>query len=118
METRTRLPERGFYYHYKHDPNGPVNNYAYEVIGVGRHTENNCAREDRLMVIYRPLYEEATVFREGKLFDLRPLDMFMEDVEKDGRKIPRFRKVTHDETIAHLGATMVKMYHDRVLIIA
>ena len=29
-----KLPEKGFYYHYKHDSNLDVNNYSYEVIGV------------------------------------------------------------------------------------
>lgn len=28
------LPEPGYYYHFKHDPNGPVNNYAYYIYGV------------------------------------------------------------------------------------
>jgi 8-oxo-dGTP pyrophosphatase MutT (NUDIX family) len=37
-----RVLEMGFYYHYKHDPEGPVNNYAYEVISVGFHTEDDC----------------------------------------------------------------------------
>ena len=36
-----RVPEPGFYYHYKHNPNGPVNDYAYEVVGVGFHTEDD-----------------------------------------------------------------------------
>jgi hypothetical protein len=31
MKIPTLVPEPGFYYHYKHDPNGTVNNYAYEV---------------------------------------------------------------------------------------
>jgi hypothetical protein len=31
-------PEPGFYCHFKHDPNGPVNNYAYYISGVGHHT--------------------------------------------------------------------------------
>lgn len=32
-------PELGFYYHYKHDPTGAVNNYAYEILNIGHHTE-------------------------------------------------------------------------------
>ena len=34
-----QCPEPGYYYHYKHDPNGPLNNYAYYIYGVGHHTE-------------------------------------------------------------------------------
>ena len=29
-----QCPEPGYYYHYKHDPNGPLNNYAY-LMGLG-----------------------------------------------------------------------------------
>ncbi len=53
------MPERGFYYHYKHNPDGAVNNYAYEVMGVGCHTEDNCRPEDINLVVYRPLYESS-----------------------------------------------------------
>ena len=54
-----KLPEPGYYYHFKHDPHGPVNNYAYYIYGVGHHTEGNCRPEDAFMQVYRPLYEEA-----------------------------------------------------------
>ena len=87
------VPELGFYYHYKHDPQGAVNNYAYEVVGVGHHTEDDCRPEDANMVVYRPLYE-AFVYTAGRLFDLRPLEMWMGTVEKDGENILRFTKVT------------------------
>ncbi len=41
LKIPTTIPEKGFYYHYKHDPKGEVNNYAYEVMGVGSHTEED-----------------------------------------------------------------------------
>ena len=41
MKIPQRVPENGFYYHYKHDPNGPLNDYAYEVVGVGCHKIND-----------------------------------------------------------------------------
>jgi hypothetical protein len=104
------LPSLGFYYHYKHDPNGSINNYAYEVIGVGHHTEDDCRPEDSYMVVYRPLYEEALVYKEGKLFDLRPLKMFMENVTKDGKIFPRFQKIEGAEVIAKLEGMKEKMY--------
>ncbi len=68
IETPKEVPENGFYYHYKHDPDGPMNNYAYEVIGVGHHTEDYATVEDMHMVVYRPLYEDAGVYKAGKLF--------------------------------------------------
>ena len=109
MKIPTTVPEKGFYYHYKHDPAGPVNNYAYEIIGVGCHTEDDCRPEDENMVVYRPLYE-SSVYRAGKLFDLRPLDMFMQSVTKNGATQPRFRKIIDTNVIAELTAVRDKMY--------
>ena len=53
-----KLPKPGYYYHFKHDPSGPLNNYAYYIYGVGHHTEDNCPEADAFMQVYRPLYEE------------------------------------------------------------
>lgn len=103
------VPENGFYYHYKHDPAGSVNNYAYEVIGVGHHTEDDCRPEDQYMVVYRPLYE-AFVYKAGKLFDLRPLEMWMGTVEKEGETISRFTRITDPERIRELTAIRQAMY--------
>lgn len=58
-------PLKGFYYHYK-DPQK-----HYEVLGVAFHTET-----EEHMVVYKPLYEGAI----AELF-VRPLAMFMEDVD-------------------------------------
>src|SRR5271170_1814103 len=49
-----KRPEPGYYYHYKHDPNGPLNNYAYYIYGVGHHTEDDCRPDDVFMQVYRP----------------------------------------------------------------
>jgi len=73
-----------------------VNNYAYEVIGVGYHTEADCRPEDVNMVVYQPIYE-SSVYKMGKFFDIRPLAMFMENVAKDGKTFPRFQKITDAE---------------------
>ncbi len=109
MKIPTQVPKNGFYYHYKHEPSGSVNNYAYEVIGVGCHTEDDCRPEDANMVIYRPLYE-ASVYKAGKLFDLRPLDMWMGEVTKDGVTFPRFTKITDLTVITQLEEIKQKMY--------
>lgn len=63
----------GIYEHFKGN--------RYEVIGVARHSET---LEE--MVVYRALYGEYDLW-------VRPLKMFLEEVEKDGRRIPRFRYV-------------------------
>lgn len=50
----------------------------YQVLGVARHSETG-----EEMVIYRPLYGEKALW-------VRPLEMFTEQVERDGRRMPRF----------------------------
>lgn len=63
----------GIYEHYKGS--------RYEVIGVAKYSET---LEE--MVVYRALYGERELW-------IRPLKMFVEDVEMNGKKIPRFRPV-------------------------
>ena len=100
-----KVPEKGFDYHYKHDQSGAINNYAYEVVGVGYHTEEN----GKYFVVYRPLYE-SFVYKMGKLFDLRPIQMFMENINKDSQTLPRFEKITDIKIIAELEEIKKKMY--------
>jgi len=109
MKIPSKVPEKGFYYHYKHDPNGEVNNYAYEVMGVGVHTEDDCRPDDAHMVVYRPLYS-SSVYKAGKLFDLRPLLMWMGTVMIGGKVFPRFQKIIDLKTIALLEAIKKDMY--------
>ena len=63
----------GKYRHYK--------GKEYNVVGVAKHSET---LDD--LVIYEALY------RDG-LFWVRPFDMFFEDVEIDGKKVPRFEYI-------------------------
>ena len=105
LKPLTKIPEKGFYYHYKHDPAGPLNNYAYEVIGVGHHTE----QDGTYFVVYRPIYE-SSVYLEGKFFDVRPLEMFMEDKEIEGKMVERFKKITDESAISELTKIAQKMY--------
>ncbi len=106
-----KIPEKGFYYHYKHDPKGEVNNYAYEVLNIGHHTEIN-GLDESAMVVYRPLYE-ASVYKIGKHWDVRPLPMFMEKVEKEGVMMDRFTPITDPEIIKLLEEKCNELYpHD------
>jgi len=61
----------GLYRHYK--------NLPYEVVGLARHSETL-----EPMVVYRPLYGEQALW-------VRPYAMFVQDVEVDGVRQPRFR---------------------------
>lgn len=58
----------------------------YEVIGVGRSSENP---KDEF-VVYKQLH--VGEFPEGTIW-IRPKAMFLETVEKDGKKVPRFSPV-------------------------
>jgi hypothetical protein len=108
---KNKIPEKGFYYHYKHDPSKGVTDYAYEMAGVGVHTEEDCRPEDANMIVYRPLYQDASVFKAGKLFDLRPFEMWVGDVIKDGRPpVKRFQKINDPEVIKALEIIKIEMY--------
>jgi hypothetical protein len=104
-----RLIEPGYYYHYKHDASGEVNNYAYYIYGVGHHTEDDAPEFDRHMQAYRPLYD-AFVYKNGKMLDLRPHHMFFEQVEWQGKLVPRFTKITDPTILAELKKIRRKMY--------
>ena len=67
-------PRPGRYRHYKGND--------YEVVGVARHSESG-----EELVVYRPLYEASWPLW------VRPLAMFVETVEVDGRAVPRFAYV-------------------------
>jgi hypothetical protein len=63
----------GRYLHYKGN--------EYVVLGVARHSET----EERL-VVYQPQYGERGLW-------VRPLDMFLESVVRDGETVPRFKYI-------------------------
>lgn len=65
--------ELGKYRHYKGG--------LYEVVGVANHSETL-----EKMVVYKHLDDDGGLW-------VRPLAMFKEFIEKDGEKIPRFKKV-------------------------
>ena len=90
------IPKPGFYYHHKHDPKGEITNYAYEVIGVGMDTESR-----EFNVIYRPLYQNT--FLGKAQYCIRPYEIFIGQVEKGGKMVPRFVKIEDKEVIEELS---------------
>jgi hypothetical protein len=70
----TKNVHPGKYHHYK--------GKLYEVIGTVRHSET---LEE--LVLYKTLYKNKT-----SALWVRPVKMFLEDVEVDGKKIPRFKR--------------------------
>lgn len=106
----TNVPVVGFYRHYKHDPNGPLGNATYELLAIGYHTEDDSVH----FVVYRPLYE-AYVYKTSKecgtpCVDVRPLSMWMETVDKDGKVMPRFELIADEAQVAELGRLRDQMY--------
>ena len=65
--------KKGTYQHYKGN--------FYEVIGVAKHSETL-----ELMVVYKALYKT----QEGNLW-VRPLKMFLENVQSSGEIVSRFK---------------------------
>jgi hypothetical protein len=63
----------GKYRHYK--------GKEYEVVGVAKHSET---LEE--LVVYKALYGEGQIW-------IRPLNMFLEEVDVDGKKILRFKHI-------------------------
>ncbi|MBS0152111.1 MAG: DUF1653 domain-containing protein [Nitrospira sp.] len=53
----------------------------YEVLGVARHSET-----EEEVVVYRALYGDRGLW-------IRPLAMFIENVEKRGVSVPRFSRI-------------------------
>ncbi len=66
--------ELGIYEHYK--------GKLYEVVGVALHSETQ-----EPLVVYKPLYKSIATYW------VRPYEMFVENVEIDGKTFPRFKKV-------------------------
>ena len=62
------------------------------------------------MQVYRPLYEASYAYRNGGLFDLRPLHMFFKPAEWMGKMVPRFTRILDPDVIAELEAIKVRMY--------
>ena len=65
--------EPGRYRHYK--------GHEYTVLGTARHSET-----EEVLVVYRQEYGTGGLW-------VRPLSMFVEAVEIDGRRVPRFARI-------------------------
>ena len=62
--------KKGIYRHYKGN--------EYELLYTAQHSET-----EEWMVVYRALYDAYGVW-------VRPLEMFTEEIEVDGMRVPRF----------------------------
>lgn len=76
----------GFYRHFKGN--------IYEVIGVGKHSETT-----EELVVYRGLYNSPHGY--GAIW-LRPIPMFLETIERDGKTMRRFDPISNEEAFEAL----------------
>jgi cyclomaltodextrinase len=63
----------------------------YAVLGIARDSDTMTE-----MVVYRALYGERGLW-------VRPLSMFTAEVERDGRRMPRFQYIGPDAGTASIG---------------
>ncbi len=78
-----QYPETGVYEHYK---STPKSRRYYQVLGFARHTET-----EEVLAVYMPLY--VIPEHKGLRLQVRPLDMFMEEIEYRGKTLPRFKYI-------------------------
>lgn len=76
-------PQVGVYEHYK---STPQDRRYYQIIGFARHTET-----EEILVVYIPLY--VIPEHKGLRMQVRPLDMFVENVTYNNIIMPRFRYI-------------------------
>ncbi len=83
MAGNAKYPPTGVYEHYKSTPGS--RRYC-QIIGLARHTETN-----EELVVYIPPY--VIPKHKGLQLQVRPLEMFTENVVVDGQTQPRFRYI-------------------------
>lgn len=78
-----RLPKVGeIYKHFKSDD-------TYQIVAISRHTETQ-----EVFVVYKPISYELDWLKEENCDSAaRPLSMFMDEIDRDGYKGPRFIKI-------------------------
>jgi len=79
--------EPGFFKHFKGN--------VYEVFGVGKHSETG-----EELVVYRGLYDSPHGY--GAIW-IRPVAMFLETIERDGKTMRRFAPISTEEAIEILN---------------
>lgn len=97
-----QLPENGFYYHYRHGEEKSFNDYAYEIVGTGKHSE-----DESIFVTYRPLYKNNL---SPQNYYVRPIELFFDEVVWKDKTLPHFCKITDPEIITKLLEIKNQLY--------
>ena len=80
------LVEAGYYKHFKGN--------IYQVIGTGKHSETG-----EELVVYKGLYDSPHGY--GAIW-IRPILMFIETIERDGKTMRRFAPISDEEAMTVL----------------
>jgi len=103
------VPRPGFHYHFKRKPDQPINSCAYEVIGISWNAEND-KEDEEPVVVYRSLYDPSSpIPGTGQALDHRRVSNFFEMVDREGKSVPRFVRVTNPEDYQRLKAIRDQM---------
>ena len=84
--------ELGYYKHFKGN--------LYQVIAVGKHSESG-----EEMVVYKGLYDSPHGY--GAIW-IRPVAMFLETIERDGKTMRRFAPISEEEARSTFFDTLKK----------
>lgn len=85
-----QLPKAGE--KYRHYKSAVGNDQLYEIIGLAKHTEIDDLGVEMIFVVYKPL-NEAEILIHNKLdFFVRPLSLFLDEVEWEGKRMLRFAR--------------------------
>lgn len=73
------------YYHFKDVGTPEQERKLYSIVGLARHSETQ-----ELLVIYKPHYDLEYLSEVGSDFMARPLEMFLDTVQREQYSGPRF----------------------------
>jgi hypothetical protein len=79
---------------YKHYKSTGGLDHLYIVRGIAKHSET-----DEIFVVYEALYSSEWILESKADFTIRPLTMFLENVEIDGESIQRFELISNPKVI-------------------
>ncbi len=90
MESAISIPQIGE--HYRHYKSTGGMDHVYEVIGIAKNIEMEIDDPDSIMIVYKPLYHADILDGTHATMFTRPLSLFIDEVEIDGKMRPRFTK--------------------------
>lgn len=79
---------------YKHYKSTGGLDHLYIVRGIAKHSET-----DELMVVYEALYTNSWLIESQADFTVRPLEMFLSQVEIDGKSVQRFEIISDSKVL-------------------